>query len=267
MPFRQRSALLLLIPAGTALLLILLPLIGLITRAAGSDALEVLLKPVVRQAITLSVFTSAISVIVMLLFGMPLAYVYARWRFPFQRLIIALTELPIVLPPAVAGLALLVTFGRRGLIGATLADMGISIPFTTTAVVMAQTFVAVPYFIRSAQLGFQQVPREIEEAARVDGAGGLTLFWRITLPLSLRALTVGVAFGWARALGEFGATILFAGSISGKTQTMPLLVYTILESDLDAALWTSLVLIAAALITLLLIQSLGQRSSDDYTSE
>ena len=248
-------------------LLLMLPLVGLLVRALGDSRLDTLLKPVVTQAITLSIFTTTASVLVMLVLGMPLAYVYARWKFPFRRLVIALTELPIVLPPAVAGLALLVTFGRRGMIGSVFTDIGISIPFTTAAVVVAQTFVAVPYFIRSAQLGFQHVPREIEEAARVDGAGGLTLFWRITLPLSLRALVVGLAFGWARALGEFGATILFAGSISGKTQTMPLLVYTILESDLDAALWTSLVLIAAALITLLLIQTLGQRSSDDYLTE
>jgi molybdate transport system permease protein len=255
------------VPAAFTFALLVLPFIGLISRAGGSNALEVLTRPAVREAIWLSAWTTTTTLLLTLALGMPLAYVLARRRFPLRRVVVALAELPIVLPPAVAGLALLVTFGRRGLVGGLLTPLGITLPFTALAVIVVQTFVAVPFFIRSAQVGFQLVPREIEEAARVDGAGGLGLFWRVTLPLAMRSVLVGLAFGWARALGEFGATILFAGNIAGRTQTMPLLVYSELESDAEAATWTSLILIAVALITLLLIQSLSHRAGDEDSDD
>jgi len=171
-----------------------------------------------------------------------------------------LIELPIVLPPAVAGLALLITFGRRGLLGPALTALEISLPFTVYAVVMAQTFVAAPFYLRAAQLGFESVPDEIEDAARVDGAGGWALFWRVTLPLTVRALGAGLVLTWARALGEFGATILFAGSLQGVTQTMPLLIYTVIERDLNAAIWTGILLIGMAMVALILAAWLRDRT-------
>ena len=196
--------------------------------------------------------TAALAALVTAIFGTPLAYIMARWRFPLKGLLSILIQLPLVLPPAVAGLALLITFGRRGLLGPTLDSLGISLPFTLAAVVIAQTFVSAPFYLRTAQIGFQSIPPEVEEAARVDGAGGFTLFWRITLPLSMQALAAGLVLSWARALGEFGATILFAGSLQGRTQTMPLLVYNVLERNLDAAVWTGLLLVGMALVALLI---------------
>lgn len=169
-----------------------------------------------------------------------------------------------MLPPAVAGLALLTTFGRRGFLGPILGSLGISLPFTTAAVVFAQTFVSAPFYIRAAQVGFQAVPREIEDAARVDGASGLILFRYVTLPLSRRSLAAGLVLSWARALGEFGATILFAGSLQGRTQTMPLLIYNVLERDINASIWTGVILVGLALVALVISQWLarGQPEND-----
>jgi molybdate transport system permease protein len=161
----------------------------------------------------------------------------------------------------VAGLALLLTFGRRGLLGEPLQSVGISLPFTAAAVVLAQMFVAAPFYIRAAQIGFSSVPSDIEEAARVDGASGWQVVRWITLPLSRQALAAGLVLSWARALGEFGATILFAGSLQGRTQTMPLLVYSIFERDINAAIWTGLMLVGLALLALLLSQWLSRETS------
>jgi molybdate transport system permease protein len=170
------------------------------------------------------------------------------------------------MPPAVAGLALLLTFGRRGALAGTLNALGISLAFSTAAVVLAQTFVSAPFFIRAAQVGFENVPREVEDAARVDGAGTLAIFRWVMLPLAARALGAGLALSWARAMGEFGATILFAGSFAGRTQTMPLLVYGILETDLNAAIWTSLLLLALAFGALLVAGALGGgRAEGDFS--
>lgn len=233
-----------------------LPLLVLALRGLLGQGWQAVPGSGVPEAVTLSVITTLASSILTAALGTPLAYLLARGRFPARRLLIILVELPIVLPPAVAGLALLVTFGRRGVFGPALGALGISLPFTTAAVVLAQWFVAAPFYIRAAQIGFQAVPREIEDAGRVDGAAGLALFRFVTLPLSARALAAGLTLSWARALGEFGATILFAGSISGRTQTMPLLVYNVLESNIDAAIWTSLILIALALVALIISQAL-----------
>jgi molybdate transport system permease protein len=218
----------------------------------------------IPEAILLSFYTTGISALLTIIIGTPLAYVLARWRFLGRNLVIVLVELPIVLPPTVAGIALLVAVGRRGLLGPLLSSLGINLPFTTAAVVIAQTFVSAPFFIRAAQVGFRSVPSEIEDAARVDGASGLALFSTITLPLSRTALAAGLTLSWARALGEFGATILFAGSIAGRTQTMTLLVYNVLESDLDAAIWTSLILLAFAFIALIISQWLSHRAESEF---
>jgi len=246
---------------GVALLFLSLPVIVLVGRAVVGQAWKELPNSGILQAILLSFVTTALSALLTLLFGTPLAYGFARWRFPLRRFFSLLLELPIVLPPAVAGLALLVTFGRRGVLGDALAAFGVSLPFTTAAVVVAQTFVSAPFYIRAAQIGFSAIPREIEDAARVDGAAGLALFRFVTLPLARRALTAGLVLSWARALGEFGATILFAGSLQGRTQTMPLLIYNVLERDIDAAIWAGVILIGMALIALLVSQWLRREET------
>ncbi len=251
--------------AAVAILFLTLPLAALIIRALQNQAWANIPGTAIPDAIWLSFASTLVSMIMTITFGTPLAYVLARRRFPFKRLINVLVELPIVLPPAVAGLALLLTFGRRGLLGAPLDELGITIPFTLAAVIMAQTFVAAPFYVRAAAVGFAGVPRELEDAGRVDGAGGASLFWYITLPLSLRALAAGLVLSWARALGEFGATILFAGSLQGRTQTMPLLIYNVIERDIDAAIWTGLLLVGIALAALLVAGWL--RREDTLTSE
>jgi molybdate transport system permease protein len=239
-----------------------LPLVALLIRSINTRAWEKMTGAGIPEAIWLSILTTSITVLLTLLFGTPLAYILARWSFPFKRLLTVLVELPVVLPPAVAGLSLLVAFGRRGLVGPPLETVGIILPFSTTAVVVAQTFIAAPFYIRAAQVGFQGVNQEIEDAARVDGAGGMTLFRHITIPLSQRALAAGLVLTWARALGEFGATILFAGSLQGRTQTMPLLVYKVFERDIDAAIWTGLLLVGMALVALLLSQWLNRKTDE-----
>jgi molybdate transport system permease protein len=245
-----------------ALSLLGLPLVVLAIRGIATRGWTGLPASGISEAVFLSLVTTLMTIGLNVLFGTPLAYVLARWQFPFKRVISLMVELPIVLPPAVAGMALLITFGRRGFLGPVLSPFGISLPFTTAAVVIAQTFISAPFYIRAAQVGFQSVDREIEDAARVDGAGGLVLFRKVTLPLARRALAAGLILSWARALGEFGATILFAGSLQGRTQTMPLLVYNVLERDIDAAIWTGLLLVIMALAALLVSQLLSRNPSD-----
>ncbi|MCB8945444.1 MAG: molybdate ABC transporter permease subunit [Ardenticatenaceae bacterium] len=198
------------------------------------------------SAIGISLGTTAVTLLIIILFGTPLAYVLARYHFPLKRFLVIFVELPIVMPPVVAGLALLTAFGRRGLLGAPLAQLNITITFTWVAVVIAQVFVAAPFYIRSAQTRFAALPRELEQAASIDGADGWRVFWHVTLPLSRRALLAGLLLSWARALGEFGATILFAGNLQGRTQTMPLLVYAALERDLNASFLSALILLVMA---------------------
>jgi len=252
------------IGAGAAgLLFLAVPLAVLVGRGIASRGWEGMPEKGITEAFFLSLVTTCLTAGLIVFLGTPLAYMFARYRFPFKRPLNLLIELPIVLPPAVAGLALLAAFGRRGLLGPSLSELGISLPFSTAAVVMAQAFVAAPFYIRAAQLGFQGVSPDVEDAARVDGAGGWPLFWHITLPLTRRALAVGLILCWARALGEFGATILFAGNYSGRTQTMPLLIYSVLEGgDLDAAIWTGLLLIGMALVALMISQWLGRQSEE-----
>lgn len=245
-----------------AVMFLTIPIVVLVVRGVQTRGWEALEDEGVPAAISLSTITTGLSVLLISAFGTPLAYLLAKHRFRFRRLVIVLVELPIILPPAVAGLALLLTFGRRGFLGPMLQLFDINLPFTTAAVVLAQTFVAAPFFIRSAQVAFQGISPEIEDAARVDGAAGLTLFRFVTLPLTRRALAAGLTLSWARALGEFGATVLFAGSLSGRTQTMTLLVYSVLESNIEAAIWTSLLLIGLALGALLLSQWLMANGPD-----
>jgi molybdate transport system permease protein len=228
-----------------------LPLIGLLQRAIVAGGLwEALHRPIVIESVRLSLITTAIVLVVSLIFGSPLALILARRRFRGIILLDSLVDLPIVLPPAVAGLALLLTFGRRGLLGPSLSAFGIELPFTTAAVVVASLFVAAPFYIRAARSGFLSVPKEYEEAARVEGATEWEVFRYVTAPVAAPALFGGAILCWARALGEFGATIMFAGQFLGRTQTMPLAIYAALESDTDAALGLSVMLLLVSFLLL-----------------
>ena len=200
----------------------------------------------VFDALRLSVVTTALSLALTLLFGTPVAWVLARRRFAGRRLVEALVDLPIVLPPAVAGLALLLLLGRSGPMG----GLGLEVAFTTAAVVLAQTFVAAPLFVRSARGAFATVHRDLEDAARIDGGGEWQVFRSVTVPLALPVLAGGAILAWARALGEFGATIMFAGNVAEVTQTLPLAVYAEFQSSLDASIAAAAILIVAALTVL-----------------
>lgn len=234
--------------AALMALFLMLPLVALVWRTLMLPGGTALVGEPIVTAVLLSLGSTAVSVLLILLLGTPLAYVLARRPFPFKRLVTIFVEIPIVMPPIVAGLALLSAFGRRGLVGIPLAELGLTISFSFTAVVLAQVFVASPFYIRAAQSRFEAIPRELEQAAAVDGADRWLYFWYIMLPLSLRAMLAGLILSWARALGEFGATILFAGNLQGRTQTMPLLIYTALERDLRITFLTALALLALAFL-------------------
>lgn len=211
----------------------------------------------VADALVLSLVTTTISLVLMVAFGTPLALLLARRRFRGQVMLETVIDLPIILPPSVAGLALLLAFGRRGLLGEPLDMLGISLPFTTLAVIIAQTFVAAPFYIRSARAGFAAVNHDLEDAARVDGASERQLFTSITVPLAGSALAAGLVMSWARALGEFGATIMFAGNVEGRTQTLPLLVYGDFQAgDLDTSIAAATILVLAAFGVLVAVRVL-----------
>jgi molybdate transport system permease protein len=225
-----------------------LPIITLVARAIldGSLAMAIA-SPVVLDALWLSLVTTAISLAITVSLGLPLAFVLARRQFRAKGWLEAIVDLPIVLPPSVAGLALLLVFGRRGLLSAPLEVLGIAIPFTTIAVILAQTFVSAPFFIRSARTGIAGIDRDFEDAARVDGASERQLFRAVTVPLASAALAAGLVMTWARSLGEFGATIMFAGNVEGRTQTLPLVVYGEFQGgDLNASIAAAAILVIAA---------------------
>lgn len=254
-PRPQADRLLIFGVSAFAFLLLATPILVLIGSGLHSRAWEGLPDSSTILAAALLSFASTLAVVCLAAaLGTPLAYVLSRYDFRGKRFISLFIELPIVMPPAVAGLALLLTFGRRGAVGSMLAEGGIIIPFSILAVIIAQFFISAPFYIRSAQVGFSGISPEIEDAARVDGAFGWLMFWYITLPIAWRALVSGMILTWARALGEFGATILFAGNLQGKTQTMPLLVYSIFERDINAAIWTGVILIVLALCALFMSQ-------------
>lgn len=243
--------------AATCMVLFLvLPLAGLFGRVVSTGGfLDALRRPIAAEALRLSLVTTAVVLALAVVFGSPLAIRLARKRFRGAMAIDTLVDLPMVLPPAVAGIALLLTFGRRGLFGSYLSAIGVELPFTSAAVVMASLFVAAPFFIRAARAGFMGVPREVEEAAMVEGASSWQVFRHVTAPLAMPALAAGAVMCWARALGEFGATIMFAGSFQGHTQTMPLAIYAALEQDLDAAISLCWVLLAVSLALLLVLRT------------
>jgi molybdate transport system permease protein len=238
---------------------LLVPILALVYRASGGDVWASLFSETAGQAIGLSLSSTLISTSLAIVFGTPLAYVMARYQFRLKRFVDVLIDLPSIMPPAVAGLALLMTFGRRGIVGSYLEAAGIQIAFTQTAVVLAQLFISVPFYIRAATLGFAAIEPELEEAAALDGASGTQTFRYFVVPLSWTAMVSGAVTCWARALGEFGATIIFAGNFPGRTQTMPLAIYLGFEIDLELALTLSLILIVFASLSLFVVKYLLQR--------
>jgi molybdate transport system permease protein len=236
------------------LIFLIFPLVALIARIPLAALFGNLGGAEVVQAIRLSLTTTAISTGVALLFGTPLAYLLARRTFRGRHIIDTLLDLPMVLPPSVAGIALLIAFGRRGLLGSTLEELGLSIAFTQAAVVVAQVFVAAPFYIKAAIAGFAGVDRDLEQAASIDGAHAGQIFRHITAPLAWPVLFGGAVMTWARALGEFGATIIFAGNFPGRTQTMPLAIYIGFELDLNVALTLSIILLVTSFLVLFVVK-------------
>jgi molybdate transport system permease protein len=235
-----------------------LPVVVLVARAVvGGGLATALTSRTVVDALVLSLATTAVSLALTLAFGSPLAWLLARRQFRGRSIVETVVDLPIVLPPSVAGLALLLVLGRRGLLGGGLDVVGIAIPFTTLAVILAQTFVAAPFFVRSARAGFAAVDRDVEDAARVDGATEFDVVRWVTAPLAGAALAAGTVMSWSRALGEFGATIMFAGNVEGRTQTLPLVVYSQFGGgDLDASIAAASILVLAAFGVLLSVRVL-----------
>ena len=244
------------IPGAILLAFFALPLMAIILRSINLDFFDNAFSQQAFKALRLSLLTSSITTLIAAVFGTPLAYMLARWKLNHKTWLELILDLPIVLPPSVAGVALLITFGRNGLLGSALNVLGISLPFTTAAVVLAQLFVAAPLFIRSARIGFAHIDQQLEESARVEGANQWQLFSEIMLPLSARALASGAILTWTRALGEFGATILFAGNLEGMTQTMPMAIYLGFERNIGVALALSVVLIFVSVILLMLTKKL-----------
>ena len=238
-----------------------LPILSLILWTISEDSWRAMASPVARDALFLSVRTTAISMLIVVSVGTPAAYVLARAEFPGKRLVEALVDIPAVLPPSAAGIALLLTFGRFGLVGNYLDAFGVTISFTTAAVVIAEVFVAAHFYVRQAAVGFAGVRRDLEEAALVDGAGRLSTFTRVTVPLAFPALVAGAVMAWARALGEFGATIIFAGSFRGVTQTIPLAIFAEFQNNIDAAVALSVLVLGFAFVVILTIRYLTRRAT------
>ncbi len=231
---------------------LVLPVVGLLVRAPWSTLPQRLTEPGILAALRLSLLTATSATVVCLVLGVPLAWVLARVDIPARRFVRALVTVPLVLPPVVGGVALLLVLGRRGLVGSWLyATFGVSLPFTTTGVVVAEAFVAMPFLVISVEGALRGADARYEEAAATLGASRWTAFRRVTLPLIAPGITAGAVLCWARALGEFGATITFAGNFPGKTQTMPLAVYLALEQDLDSAIVLSLVLLVVSVTILI----------------
>ncbi len=253
---RAHSAGLLRLLSLPILAFLIFPLLALILRVDPQDLLRNLAQPQVLQAVILSLATTMASTLITVALGTPLAYALALRTFRFQRLVDTLIDLPLVLPPAVAGVALLMAFGRRGILGGALESLGVHIAFTPFAVIIAQVFVAAPFYIKSAVLGYSSIEPELSQAAGLDGARTWQVFRYVVLPLSWTAMFSGAVMTWARALGEFGATIIFAGNFPGRTQTMPLAIYIGFELDLDVALTLSVILIGLSFLALFTVKGI-----------
>ena len=239
-------------PAAVGALLVLLPLVAMAGRVQWGSFLTLVTSDSSRAALELSLRTSAVSTVLCVLLGVPMALVLARTTFRGQRLLRSLVLLPLVLPPVVGGIALLYTFGRRGLLGEHLDALGIRIAFSTTAVVLAQTFVSLPFLVVSLEGAVRTAGQRYEAVAATLGARPSTVLWRVTVPMVLPGLLSGAVLAFARALGEFGATLTFAGSYQGVTRTLPLEIYLQRETDPDAAVALSLVLVVVAVVVVVL---------------
>ena len=239
----------------------MIPFVVIFIQSTPARILASLSDPQIYQGLAVSLKTTLISLSLILLLGTPVAFLTGRFKFKLKNLVETLIDLPTVLPPSVAGLALLLAFGRNGPIGSVLSRWGIALAFTQAAVIMAQIFIASPYFIRSASIGFGSIDLEYIQAAELDGAGPLDILRYIILPMARYALLSGGVMSWARALGEFGATIMFAGNFLGRTQTMPLAIYLGFESNLEAALTLSVILVGISCCSLILIRMITNRMS------
>ena len=244
---RERPPVLFVVLAAIGVAFFVLPLIGLLYRAPWQTAIGDLTTPEALTALQLSLVVSIAATALALLLGVPLAWIYARVPFRGRDVVRALTTLPMILPPVVGGVALLFAFGRRGLFGQALDAIGIRLPFTTAGAILAATFVAMPFLVLTVEAGLRSMDRRYEDAARTLGAGRWLVFRRVTLPLIGPSVFAGAVLCWARALGEFGATITFAGNLPGTTQTLPLAVYIALETRPEVAIMLSLVLLAMSL--------------------
>ncbi|MGA8117614.1 MAG: ABC transporter permease [Actinocatenispora sp.] len=248
---RTRVPVALLVPGVLGLAFLVLPLAGLLIRAPWASLPHRLTEPGVLTALRLSLETASLATVACLVLGVPLAWLLARVEFPGRRVVRALVTVPLVLPPVVGGVALLLVFGRRGIVGAWLdAAFGITLPFSTAGVVMAEAFVAMPFLVIAVEGAIRGADARYEEAAATLRAGRWTTFTHVTLPLVAPGVTAGAVLCWARALGEFGATITFAGNFPGRTQTMPLAVYLALQNDVQAAVVLSLILLVVSVTIL-----------------
>ena len=253
------------VAAFVALAFLVLPVVAIFLHTTPGHLLDQLSNPVATDAFVVTIKTSLIAQALIVLLGTPTAYLLATRRFRLRPLAITLVELPLVLPPAVAGIGLFVAFGRSGLLGDSLDFFGISIPFTQTAVVMAVAFVSSPLYIRQAIAAFEAVDPDLVAASRTLGAGSMRTFGRVVLPLARAGLAAGLALSFARGIGEFGATIMFAGSLQGVTQTVPLAIYAEFSNEFDVALAMSAVLVLFSLVLLLTLRLLLSWQSSSST--
>jgi molybdate transport system permease protein len=249
-----------------SLVFLLLPLVAVFLRVSPRELVAQLGNPVAVDAIVVTLKTNAIAQALILVVGTPAAYLVARRRFRGRAIVVTLVELPLVLPPAVAGIALLAAFGRLGLLGGTLETLGLSISFTQTAVVLAVAYVASPFYVRQAIAAFESLDQPLLDASRTLGAGPARTFFRIALPLAANGLAAGAALALARGIGEFGATIMFAGSLQGVTQTLSLAIYAEFDVDFDVALALGALLVVASAVVLLTAKLLPAWTRSSSTS-
>lgn len=238
---------------------IALPVASLFLKSPLDAILRSMYDPMVMNALKLSLTTSALTTILVVIMGTPIAYANARFHYAGKEIVDSLIDLPVIMPPAVAGIALLMAFGRMGILGQHLNALGISVAFTTLAVILAQAFVSSPFYIRQARTSFEDVDLALENAAMTLGASRIRTFFHIVLPIAMNGLISGAIMAFARSLGEFGATIMFAGNFQGRTQTMPLAIFTAMQGDLDVALCLSIILVAFSFAVIVLVKTLTRR--------
>lgn len=238
---------------------IALPVASLFLKSPLETTIRSLHDPVVMDALRLSLMTSTLTTSIVVLMGTPVAYIHARFHYFGKEIADSLIDLPVIMPPAVAGIALLMAFGRMGILGRYLDAFGISIAFTTLAVIIAQVFVSSPFYIRQARTSFEDVDLSFENAARTLGASRTYTIFHVILPIACNGLISGAIMAFARSLGEFGATIMFAGNFQGRTQTMPLAIYTAMQGDLDVSLCIALILVAISFMVIALVKTLTRR--------